>query len=112
MGRSDSTRAHQIACLAMFHSPILTIAANPQNVLNNPAVELIKAIPAAWEEAIVLTEEESELGKNRSTSTKGIALCCSSLKVALDLSDCSEAPGPPLNRASYPFARDIPGAGV
>jgi alpha-glucosidase len=33
--RRDSSWAHQIACLATFHSPLLTIAAHPQSVLGN-----------------------------------------------------------------------------
>jgi alpha-glucosidase len=52
--RADSTWAHQIACLATFHSPILTIAAHPQSVLDNPAVDVIKSIKAVWDETIVL----------------------------------------------------------
>ena len=54
--RRDSSWAHQIACLATFHSPILTIAAHPQSVLDNPAVEVITSIPAVWDETIVLPE--------------------------------------------------------
>jgi alpha-glucosidase len=54
--RRDSTWAHQIACLATFHSPILTIAAHPQSVLDNPAVDVIKKIKAIWDETIVLPE--------------------------------------------------------
>ena len=54
--RADSTWAHQIACLATFHSPILTIAAHPQSVLDNPALDVIKSIPAVWDETIVLPE--------------------------------------------------------
>jgi alpha-glucosidase len=54
--RRDSTWAHQIACLATFHSPMLTIAAHPQSVLDNPAVDVIKSIPAVWDETIVLPE--------------------------------------------------------
>src|SRR5688572_29948661 len=54
--RADSTWAHQIACLATFHSPILTIAAHPQSVLDNPAADVIKSIPAVWDETIVLPE--------------------------------------------------------
>jgi alpha-glucosidase len=52
--RADSTWAHQIACLATFHSPILTIAAHPQSVLDNPAVDVIKNIKAVWDETVVL----------------------------------------------------------
>jgi alpha-glucosidase len=54
--RRDSSWAHQIACLATFHSPILTIAAHPQSVLDNPALEVIKSIPAVWDETIVLPD--------------------------------------------------------
>lgn len=54
--RRDSTWAHQIACLATFHSPILTIAAHPQSILDNPAVDVIKSIPAVWDETVVLPE--------------------------------------------------------
>lgn len=56
--RRDSTWAHQIACLATFHSPILTIAAHPQSVLDNPAVDVIKSIKAVWDETIVLPESK------------------------------------------------------
>jgi alpha-glucosidase len=56
--RADSTWAHQIACLATFHSPILTIAAHPQSVLDNPAVDVIKSIRAVWDETIVLPESK------------------------------------------------------
>jgi alpha-glucosidase len=52
--RADSSWAHQIACLATFHSPILTVAAHPQSVLDNPAVDVIKSVPAVWDETIVL----------------------------------------------------------
>jgi alpha-glucosidase len=54
--RADSTWAHQIACLATFQSPILTIAAHPQSVLDNPAVEVIKSIPPVWDETLVLPD--------------------------------------------------------
>jgi alpha-glucosidase len=52
--RRDSTWAHQIACLATFQSPILTIAANPQSVLDNPALDVIKSIKPVWDETVVL----------------------------------------------------------
>jgi alpha-glucosidase len=54
--RADSTWAHQIASLATFHSPMLTIAAHPQAVLDNPAAAVIKSIPAVWDETIVLPD--------------------------------------------------------
>jgi alpha-glucosidase len=52
--RRDSTWAHQIACLAIFQSPILTIAANPQSVLDNPALDVIKSIKPVWDQTVVL----------------------------------------------------------
>lgn len=56
--RRDSSWAHQIACLATFHSPILTIAAHPQSVLDNPALDVIKSIRPVWDETIVLPESK------------------------------------------------------
>ncbi|HUF64294.1 MAG TPA: glycoside hydrolase family 97 N-terminal domain-containing protein [Verrucomicrobiales bacterium] len=54
--RGDTTWANQIASLVIFNSPLLTIAANPQSILDNPAVEVIKSIPSAWDATIVLPE--------------------------------------------------------
>ena len=59
--RRDTTWAHQVASMAIFSSPLLTIAANPQSILDNPAVDMIKSIPAVWDETIVLPE--SEIGR-------------------------------------------------
>ncbi len=56
--RRDSSWAHQIACLATFQSPMLTIAAHPQSILDNPAVDVIKSIKAVWDETIVLPESK------------------------------------------------------
>jgi alpha-glucosidase len=52
--RGDTTWAHQVASLATFDSPLLTLAAHPQSVLDNPAVKVIKSIPAVWDETRVL----------------------------------------------------------
>jgi alpha-glucosidase len=54
--RGNTTWAHQIACLATFQSPMLTIAANPEAILNHPAADVIKGIPAVWDETIVLPD--------------------------------------------------------
>jgi alpha-glucosidase len=54
--RRDSTWTHQIASLAIFASPMLTVAAHPQSVLDNPAVDVIKSIPSVWDETIVLPD--------------------------------------------------------
>jgi alpha-glucosidase len=56
--RQDSSWTHQIASLAIFASPLLTVAAHPQSVLDNPAVDVIKSIPAVWDETIVLPESK------------------------------------------------------
>jgi len=52
--RRNSSWAHQIASMAVFSSPLLTIAAHPDSILRNPAVEVIKGIPSVWDETIVL----------------------------------------------------------
>lgn len=54
--RADTTWAHQIACLATFHSPILTIAAHPETVLKHPAADVIKSIRPVWDETVVLPD--------------------------------------------------------
>jgi len=59
--RRDTSWSHQIACLATFHSPILTIAAHPQSVLDNPALDVIKSIKPVWDETIVMPG--SEIGR-------------------------------------------------
>jgi alpha-glucosidase len=56
--RKDSSVAHQIATLVVFASPLLTIAANPQTILDSPAVAVIKSVPAVWDETIVLPGSE------------------------------------------------------
>ena len=56
--RGDTTWAHQIATAAIFNEPLLTYAAHPTNLLNNPALEMIKSIPAVWDETIVLPISE------------------------------------------------------
>jgi alpha-glucosidase len=52
--RGDTTWAHQIALPVIFTAPLLTYAAHPQHILENPAVDLIKSIPATWDQTIVL----------------------------------------------------------
>ena len=52
--RANTTWTHQIATAAVFNSPLLTYAAQPANILKNPGVEMIKSIPAVWDETIVL----------------------------------------------------------
>ena len=56
--RRNTTWTHQIASAAILNAPLLTYAANPESILSNPAVEVIKAIPSTWDETIVLPESE------------------------------------------------------
>ncbi len=56
--RRNTSWAHQIATMAVFSSPLLTIAAHPDSILRSPAVELIKGIPSVWDETIVLPESK------------------------------------------------------
>jgi alpha-glucosidase len=56
--RRDTTWTHQIAGMAVFASPLLTIVAHPQTILDHPAVDVIKSIPAVWDETIVLPGSE------------------------------------------------------
>jgi alpha-glucosidase len=56
--RGDTTAAHQIATAAVFDEPLLTYGAHPQTLLAHPAVELIKRIPAVWDDTIVLPASE------------------------------------------------------
>jgi len=54
--RQDTTWAHQIASMAIFASPLLTLAAHPQAILDNSAADVIRSVPAVWDETIVLPE--------------------------------------------------------
>ena len=54
--RRDTTVVQQIASIAVFAAPLLTIAANPQTILNNPAGEVIESVPPVWDETIVLPD--------------------------------------------------------
>lgn len=52
--RNDTTLAHQVATAVVFTSPLLTYAANPKTLIESPAVEFIKSVPAVWDETRVL----------------------------------------------------------
>lgn len=56
--RGDTSWAHQIASLAIFDSPLLTVAAHPQGLLDHPALDVIRSVPAVWNETIVLPMSE------------------------------------------------------
>ncbi len=52
--RRNTTWVHQTATAAIFSAPVITYAATPAHILENPCVEMIKTIPAVWDETIVL----------------------------------------------------------
>jgi alpha-glucosidase len=57
--RRNTSWTHQIAsAVVMGGEPMLTYAANPASLLSNPAVNVIKDIPAQWDETIVLPGSE------------------------------------------------------
>lgn len=59
--KKNTTWVNQIASAAILSAPLLTYAALPQDIINNPGVEILKNIPATWDETIVLAP--SEIGK-------------------------------------------------
>jgi alpha-glucosidase len=57
--RRNTSWTHQIASAVILGGePMLTYAANPETILSNPAVDLIKKIPAQWDETVVLPGSE------------------------------------------------------
>lgn len=56
--RQNTTWVHQAATAAIYSAPVITYAATPANILANPCVEMIKSIPAVWDETIVLPPSE------------------------------------------------------
>ena len=56
--RKETSWPNQIASAAILTSPLLTFAANPKSILENPGVDLIKSIPSTWDETIVLPVSE------------------------------------------------------
>ncbi|KRE48448.1 NPCBM/NEW2 domain-containing protein [Paenibacillus sp. Soil724D2] len=56
MGKSSWS--HQVATALSLTSPILSFGEHPENMLLNPAVELFKSMPTAWDETIVLPGSE------------------------------------------------------
>ena len=95
--RRDTTVAHQIASIAVFAAPLLTIAANPQTILSNPAVDVIKSVPPVWDETIVLPD--SAIGElaayaRRKGNTWFLAIMCGpqAKTIRVPLSFLGEAP--------------------
>jgi alpha-glucosidase len=56
--RRETSWAHQISSAAIFTSPLMIYGAHPKNILENPAVDLIRSIPSIWDETIALPVSE------------------------------------------------------
>jgi alpha-glucosidase len=56
--RGETTWAHQIANAVILSAPLLVFSAHPANIQANPAVEILKSVPATWDETIVLPGSE------------------------------------------------------
>lgn len=50
--------AMQMATMISIDAPLNVIATNPQRILENPAVEMIKSIPTVWDQTIVLSNSK------------------------------------------------------
>ena len=56
--RQNTTWVHQVATAAIYSAPVITYAATPAHILENPCSEMIKSIPSVWDETIVLPPSE------------------------------------------------------
>jgi N-acetyl-beta-hexosaminidase len=56
-----SSFAHELAMSVLFTSPFLCLADHPTNYLNSAACDILKAMPAVWDETLVLPG--SEIGR-------------------------------------------------
>jgi alpha-glucosidase len=53
-----NTWAHELAQAVVFTSPFLCFSGHPRDYVDNTAVDVLKAIPAVWDETIVLPGSE------------------------------------------------------
>ena len=51
------SRCHQLAMFVVYDSPLQTVADHPAAYKGEPGAEFIKAVPASWDETIVLSGE-------------------------------------------------------
>ncbi|MCJ7447649.1 MAG: glycoside hydrolase family 97 N-terminal domain-containing protein [Bacteroidales bacterium] len=56
--RRNTTWVHQVSTAAIYAAPVITYAATPAHIIENPCVEMIKSIPPVWDETIVLPPSE------------------------------------------------------
>lgn len=52
--RLETSWTHQVATSLVFNSSVIFFGSHPQKMLDNPAVKVLKEIPATWDETIVL----------------------------------------------------------
>ena len=50
----DVNTAMQIGSLVVLDSPLMVIATTPENMMKNPALEMIRAIPTVWDQTVFL----------------------------------------------------------
>ena len=55
---ADTTWAHQVATAVILQAPEMAYAAHPANMLANPSVDVLKALPTVWDETVVLPFSE------------------------------------------------------
>lgn len=52
--RLETSWVHQVATALVFNSSVIFFGSHPKTMLDNPAVQLLKQIPAIWDETVVL----------------------------------------------------------
>lgn len=52
--RLETSWVHQVATALVFNSSVIFFGSHPKTMLDNPAVQLLKQIPATWDETVVL----------------------------------------------------------
>ena len=50
----DCNTAMQIASMVIMDSPLTVLATNPADIMKNPALEMIRAIPTVWDKTVFL----------------------------------------------------------
>jgi len=56
--RRETSWSHQIATAVVLTAPLLTYSASPKLLIESEAVDVIKSIPATWDQTIVLPPSE------------------------------------------------------
>ena len=56
--RGDTTAAHQVANAVILSAPLLVYSSHPASLLKHAAADMIKSIPAVWDETVVLPGSE------------------------------------------------------